>query len=161
MEPPQPQSPDEVTEISFIVAESPVPMPRQRHGAIIGGDGKARSVNYTDSKHRVHAYKFAIKQAATEAMGGRPKMAGPLHIGISCVLPRPKSLCRKKDPPGRVPCDKKIGDVDNMAKAVMDACNDLTYLDDAQIWSLFATKEYAAIGEDPHVLVLIREAPHG
>lgn len=132
--------------------------PRQRHGAVLSKTGEARAVAYTDKQHRIHDYKDAIRRAAQGAIGLHTPWDGPVEVGISFVLPRPKCLCRKKDPPGRLPCSKKLGDVDNLAKAVLDACQGICFVDDFQVWSLFVTKEYAAIGEQSHTLVAMTQA---
>jgi len=152
----QHQSPstDEPREVSFVVTATPVPQPRQRHGAVVRGD-KAMSVNYTDSAHPIHAFKYAVKRSADEALQG--PLEGPLHIGLSFVTPRPQSMNRKRGSNPRRPDTRKRGDIDNLAKAVLDALIGIAFADDSQVFSLYATKEVAALGETPHVLVLLQE----
>ena len=48
-------------------------------------------------------------------------------------------------------------DLDNVAKIVADALNDVAYADDRQIASLTATKYVAAQGDDPRLEVTIAE----
>lgn len=156
------------TEVVIVVAATPVPQPRQRHGAVVrqapDGTARAMSVNYTDSKHPVRDFKYQVQQKAQAAMQGRDILSGPLHLGVSFVLPRPQGLCRKKDPDGRIPCDRKKGDIDNFIKAVLDALNHLTFHDDSQVCSVYATKDFAARDESPHVLIVLQPllpgAPH-
>ena len=45
-------------------------------------------------------------------------------------------------------------DCDNLAKAVMDGCNEVLYFDDAQIVALSVRKRYGLV---PHVCVIIDE----
>lgn len=45
-------------------------------------------------------------------------------------------------------------DVDNLAEAVMDACNNVVYKDDSQIVELNVKKQY---GDTDHVLVVIEK----
>ena len=45
-------------------------------------------------------------------------------------------------------------DADNVAKAILDACNGVVFRDDSQIVMLTATKEFS---ETPGVRVVIRE----
>lgn len=40
------------------------------------------------------------------------------------------------------PTAKKYGDIDNLAKAVLDACNGVLWIDDSQITELHAYKHY-------------------
>lgn len=75
---------------------------------------------------------------------------GPLVTLVEHVVPRPKT--RKKAYPR--------GDVDNYAKATLDA---LTHAelwdDDDQVEVLVATKRYAAEDEEPHAHVVVLNAP--
>jgi len=49
--------------------------------------------------------------------------------------------------------DKRKVDLDNLSKAVLDACNGVVWADDRQIVTLYLTKEYDPA--DPGVLVSI------
>jgi len=140
-------------EVSFTVAAIPVAQPRQKHGARATRTGKVQSFNYIESEHPIHVFKMVCQQAAHEAMEGRPPLQGAVHLGVSFVLPRRKHP--KKDGINRIPYPKK-SDLDNFAKAVMDACSGILYDDDRQITSCYLTKEEAAQGENPHVLVLMQ-----
>lgn len=150
-------------ELSFVVAATPVGQPRQRHGAVLTATGTAKAVNYVDGKHPIHEFKYLIRETARLAMEAAHvhELAGPLHAGISFVFERPKRLCRKKDPVGRIPGDHITKDIDNLQKAVFDALNGIAYHDDRQITSVYCTKDYAAIDESAHVLVLIQELTDG
>jgi len=83
---------------------------------------------------------------------GRPHrpaapIEGPLCVGLSFWLPRPKGRCRRADPQGAIPCTTKP-DVDNLAKAVLDAMTqDGWWHDDAQVCDLSVIKRWHAIGE--------------
>lgn len=145
--------PEPPKEVSFVVAAIPVAQPRQRHGVRATKSG-VRSFNYTDKEHPIHVFKLLCQQAAHAALNGLPPLSGPVHLGISFVLPRRKHP--KKDGINRIPYPKK-SDLDNFLKAVMDACNGTLYEDDKQITSCYMTKEEAAEGESPHVLVMAQQ----
>lgn len=140
-------------EVSFVVTAVPVAQPSQRHGARATKSGQVRSFNYLDSEHPIHVFKLTVQQCARAAMQGREPYEGPLHLGVSFVLPRRKHP--KKHGINRIPYPKK-SDLDNFLKAVMDACNGILFRDDCQVTSCFMTKEEAAEGEGPHVLVLMQ-----
>lgn len=89
--------------------------------------------------------------AALISYDGEP-MAGPLAARIRMVCKRPQ---RPKD------CIPR-GDVDNFAKAVMDALTAAgAWGDDVQVVDLRITKRYAEKGEMPHSIVSIEEAKDG
>lgn len=103
---------------------------------------------------RTAAYEAQVALRAAEQLGGR-LLAGPLVLHLHFVLPRPKSLNRRKDPEGAFPCDKRP-DLDNLVKAVLDGLK-AAWGDDAQVYSLRAEKWYAAKGAAPCIDVTIWE----
>ena len=137
--------------IEFTVPAVPVAQPRARATSI---NGKARMYE-AKAGHAIHAFKASCRLAASQAYSG-PPLEGSLRIAATFVFPRPKRLCRKKDPTARLPYDTKP-DADNLLKGLCDSLNSLTYVDDKQICAAFVVKEYAAIGEHPHVSVTIEE----
>jgi Holliday junction resolvase RusA-like endonuclease len=69
-------------------------------------------------------------------------IGGPVAVQIEFHIPRPKSRCRKRDPEGFIPCVSRP-DIDNLAKAVLDALQqDGWWRDDAQVMYLEVTKHY-------------------
>ncbi len=111
---------------SVFVPITPVPQPRQRISTI---GGRARS--YLPKKHPVHGYKLALQHAVREA--GIYLGEGPLTFGLVFHLPMPASWSKKKraallDSPH---CQKP--DLDNLAKAVLDAMLPVIG-DDCRVW---------------------------
>lgn len=79
----------------------------------------------------------------------------PVTVEIECVVERPQRLLKKSSPPARLPCHAKP-DGDNAEKAVWDALVLAGVLeDDVAVWKWGGSKEYAAIGELPHVRVCV------
>jgi Holliday junction resolvase RusA-like endonuclease len=62
--------------------------------------------------------------------------SGPVSLVLVCSMPRPKYI--KKDAIWHT----KKPDIDNLAKAVMDALNGIVWKDDSQICELSAVKIY-------------------
>lgn len=85
-------------------------------------------------------------------------LAGPVHVTIQFVKRRPKRLMRKRDLDGLIWCSGKP-DIDNLAKAVLDALNrsGRWWKDDAQVTRLIATKAYAEKDGDPRVELWVEE----
>lgn len=135
--------------ISFVVPTTPIAQPRQRHRSFISKQGKLCTQNYTPQDHPVNAFKTHCQIALREQYQGTP-LEGPISLSLVFILPRPQSLCRKKDPTGRI---WHIGkpDTDNLAKAFKDALKSMAWRDDSQVCRLVATKCYAAIDETPAV----------
>ena len=99
------------------IKTEPLPQPRPRFGR----GGKV----YQSEK--ITAYKNVIGYAAKNAMQGKPPTLDALKINLRFYR-RFKATSRR------------FGDCDNLAKAVMDACNGVLWLDDSQIVSLTAEK---------------------
>ena len=81
----------------------------------------------------------------------------PLEVGIVFYMPIPKSASKRAKASmdlGEIKHIKKP-DLDNMAKAVLDALNGLAYIDDSQIYSLTLYKTYS---EQPGTYLKITES---
>ena len=114
--------------ITFYVAGDPVPQPRPR---VSTRGGFARA--YVPAKHPVHAYRQAVQLSAVAA--GAQTHADPVEVVIDAVFLRPKS--HKK---GATTQPRQ--DVDNVAKAVLDALTGVAWADDRQVRRLVIEKSY-------------------
>jgi Holliday junction resolvase RusA-like endonuclease len=130
--------------ITFSVPGDPVPQPRPR---VSTRGGFARA--YVPSKHPVHQYRTQIAAAARDA--GLTETGEPLSVVIDAVFARPKSHLRKS---GVKPDAPKLPrpDVDNLAKAVLDALQDVVG-DDTNVARLVVEKSY---GTEARTTVRIR-----
>ncbi len=87
-------------------------------------------------------WKNTVKAAFGRYTGLR--LEGPLALDITFYLPRPKRLCRKKDPDDPIPHTAKP-DRDNLDKAVLDALTDIqVWGDDKQVFSGKIEKYYGS-----------------
>ena len=146
------------TELSFRVDTVPVPQPRQRTRTFKTADGRPASQNYTPTTHPVNTFKAAVAETATLMCDGEPQLSGHLHLGVTIVVPRTKTLTKEAGTSGRVPLSKmNKGDWDNFGKAVSDAMEGIVYDNDCRIYSTFIQKFYAAEDESPHTLILVQE----
>lgn len=119
--------------ITFSVPGNPVPQPRPR---VSTAGGFARA--YVPKKHPVHAYRKAVAAAARAA--GLGKTGDPLNVVIDAVFRRPKSHLTKRGVKPTAPTLPRP-DVDNLAKAVLDALQDVMG-DDTNVSRLVVEKSY-------------------
>ena len=138
--------------IQFNVDGPPCPQPRQRH-RIAGSFGKAFVQNYTPKNDPVNVYKGLVRAEASKVFRGAP-LTGSLFVLLVFVMPRPKRLCWKNKEMPRLHHATKP-DLDNLAKAVMDALSGVAWVDDAQVCELILSKFIAAGDEKPHTEVAI------
>ena len=124
--------------IAFDVPGDPVPQPRPR---VSTRGGFARA--YVPQKHPVHAYRRAIAFEAAKA--GATPGRGLVNVVIEAVFVRPKYHKTKKGVKVTAP-EIPRQDVDNVAKAVLDALNGIAWVDDTQVRRLVIEKSYGPEG---------------
>lgn len=135
--------------IEFYIYGVPVPEGRARFTKT----GRA----YTPAKTR--AWKKLVHKAALEAFiesGMFGPLSGALRMSLDFTLPIPPSWSKRRQDQAAAQFLRPTGkpDTDNLAKAVMDGCNQVMYFDDAQIVALSIRKRYGLV---PHVCVIIDE----
>ncbi len=84
-----------------------------------------------EAQHHVHALALA-----------------GVSVRLDFVLARPKSHPKRTTRPH---CSKP--DIDKLARGVLDALTGIAWADDSQVTRLWASKRYAALEEQPGVLV--------
>ena len=124
--------------IAFDVPGDPVPQPRPR---VSTRGGFARA--YVPQKHPVHAYRRAIAFEAMKA--GATPGRGLVNVVIEAVFVRPNYHKTKKGVKATAPHTPRQ-DVDNVAKAVLDALNGVAWVDDTQVRRLVIEKSYGPEG---------------
>lgn len=135
--------------VSFVVPGTPIGKARARIVARKrrGADGKLATYQQAITPARTVAYENQIKRAATQAMRGRALLEGAVGAIVELYFEPPKSWSAKKKGDalaGKVyPTSKP--DADNVAKAVFDGCNGITWRDDAQVVEVTVRKRYAAV----------------
>lgn len=133
--------------IVFSVPGVPIAQPRIKATAI-GGYARVYTPKTAD------AYKASVAIAFKTAYGGNP-IDGPVRIEIEFVMPRSKSMIWKKR---EMPSEwhTKKPDIDNLAKAAMDALYGLAWIDDSQVCSLVIAKRIASGTESPSTVIKIK-----
>lgn len=118
--------------ITFHIPGEPVAFARS------GGKG---SIRFTPKRQR--DFMSLVKLSAATAMDGKEVLTGPLNASIRATYLIPASWPKKKRESAR--WKTSTPDCDNLAKIVLDACNEIVFLDDCQIVSLTVEKSYGPI----------------
>lgn len=136
--------------LSFVVLGDPVGKGRPRFARV----GKKAVRAYTPAATK--SYETHVALLARAGLGRRGPLQGPLEVRIEASCPVPASWSRVKR---RRAIEARMRpttkpDIDNLAKAVLDALNGTAWRDDAQVVELACSKRYGAI---PSVHVVVRE----
>lgn len=133
--------------IVFSVPGVPVAQPRIK-ATSIGGYARVYTPKTADT------YKASVALAFRSAYGGNP-IDGAVRVDIEFVMPRPKSMIwRKREMHSE--WHTKKPDIDNLAKAAMDALYGLAWIDDSQVCSLVIAKRIASGTESPSTEIRIK-----
>lgn len=100
---------------------------------------------------RSRAWKALASALMRQARGRAPIIDGPVGVWIDAIFARP-ARSRSAE---RSWCITRVGDADNIAKAVLDAGNGVLWRDDAQVVSLLVRRIYARPGESSRVSVVV------
>jgi Holliday junction resolvase RusA-like endonuclease len=133
-------------QIIFSVEGNPVGKQRPRF---------ARGRTYTPKK--TVEYEKLIADKAREAMGASEPLSTPVavYLYVNMTVPRSYSKSRLQAClSGLERPIKKVGDLDNQIKSVLDGMNGVVYVDDCQVVSIHATKRYETISS---IHVCVRE----
>ena len=97
---------------------------------------------------RLAVYRAAINEAARAKWKGGPS-AGPIKIGITFYFLPPKKPRHKV-----FPITRRVGDIDKLERAVLDALTNVVYIDDSQVVKVEKVKAYF---RTPQVLIDVEE----
>lgn len=115
---------------------------RPRTRVVKTGGGKSFASIYTDAETR--NYEGMLRQAAADAVGNAPLLAGPLIVAVHALFPVPASWSRRKRADALCGAMMPTGkpDCDNLGKEI-DALNGIVWNDDSQVVEMTITKAYA------------------
>ena len=115
-----------------------------------------RPMTYTPSKTR--EWENVVTRYAVAAMReerGRRPFEGILFVEITFHMPIPASWSKKKRDEAELQLHARRPDIDNLAKAVLDALDGVVFKDDGQIATLHLQKLYAE--DEPGVTAYVEE----
>lgn len=105
-------------------------------------------------------YEKRIRDAYCNVYPMVKPLENAIKVEIIAFFPIPESSTKKFRTSalnGDIPYTKKP-DADNVAKAVLDALNNVAWRDDSQVVSLTVKKDYEPLENDCGISVIIREA---
>jgi Holliday junction resolvase RusA-like endonuclease len=120
--------------ISFFVSGKPVPQPRPRI-TVRGRHGVA----YVPKGHPIHAWRAKVRERMLEMVDPEILPFGNVGLHVTMIF----HMVKPKSNKHRLPIGKP--DIDNLAKAVLDAGNGVIWRDDSQVTDLCARKRWAEI----------------
>lgn len=116
-------------------------LPGKPHGK---GRPRATSTGRMYTPQATRDAEGFIRHQAAQAMTGQAVLRGAVQAWVEIEVEPPASFSKKK----RVAAlagevfPTVAPDLDNIAKAILDACNGVVYLDDKQVVSLNVMKRY-------------------
>ena len=106
---------------------------------------------------RTVEYEKRVKEAAIRAMAGRAPVTCAVEASVRVRVAPPASASKRRQAELLASDPITSTDVDNAAKAILDACNKIVFADDRQVVKLLVERVWAALpGAD--VLVVPRSA---
>lgn len=134
--------------IEFEVPGKPHAQGRQR------GMRRGPGIHFYDAPAS-RIWKEGAAKIMLAARGRRRALEGPVAVEIEAVFVRSvRSATRSW-------CAVRNGDADNIAKAVLDAGNKVLWADDAQVCSLFVTRQWGSRDDSPHIRVRVTSLDQG
>ena len=125
--------------VYFLVDGQAVGKGRPRVSTIAG-----RPRLYTPAK--TVQWEEQVAAAARAAMGSQEPSGHPMAVSIQIRCQIPQSWPKKRQAAARLGHEMPgKPDLDNVAKAVLDACNGIIYKDDKQVIRLTVKKAYARV----------------
>lgn len=143
--------------IAFDVAGLPVPQGNLRAGLIAG---KARVIHSGPKFGPLHAWREAIATEARAAHVRDELLTEAVGVNLTFRMPRPQSHYTPRGPlrpSAPVFPAGRVGDIDKLARAVLDAVTGVLIADDAQVVELVARKVYVDRWVQPGVAVEVSE----
>jgi Holliday junction resolvase RusA-like endonuclease len=113
-----------------------------------------------EANRRLPGWRSDARQAALAAAPVGWDPAAPVLVAFTAFFARPRSHygSRRGEPylrPDAPPYPGRVGDVDKIARALLDALTGILWNDDDQVIDLHGRKLYAAIGVAPSTFVTV------
>ena len=136
--------------IHFKIEGKPVPQGRPR--AVRMGAGVRM---YDPPKSKVYKQMVAAKVRSYMKINGIQTITEPLAVHLNFYFTPPKSYSKKRIRAieAKEELFTKKPDLDNLAKSILDSCNNLLFKDDSQIVGLTIGKHY---GHEDYVDVKVQ-----
>lgn len=121
-----------------------------KRGIPLKGGGVAM-VESGGARHK--GWRHAVNDEARRHWPG-PPLTGPVELDLVFAIQPPKSLTRQRRAEG--PVGARSGDVDKLARAVLDGLAGVVYVNDSQVRPLSVDKVWADPDVGPGVSITIK-----
>lgn len=112
--------------------------PRTKGNVIRGRHG-----GYHDATKGLTPWMASLSEAAREAWSHGEPFGGAVRVDVHLAIPaRASDVLRGGLREGVEPVTRSAGDLDKLARAVLDALTGICYVDDSQVVDLRARKRY-------------------
>ena len=104
------------------------------------------------------AWRSDVRAAALEAVPDEWQLIYPVTCLIVCSFSRPKNHYNKKGVKPNAPdhpITRSVGDVDKLARSILDSLTSILFNDDSQVSTLSITKRYCNHDEKEHCEISI------
>lgn len=135
--------------ISFSIPGKPVPKGRPRMNRYTGACYTPKTTHDFEEKVKMYAFRAMVESKAKILEGNHL-----VRVSILFMMKKPSKWkkAQKELTTGQFAICK--GDVDNLAKAILDGMNEVVYRDDQQVVSLVVSKHFA---DEPRTIVTIED----
>jgi Holliday junction resolvase RusA-like endonuclease len=148
-----PQGDGEAASLHVTVSGRPVP---QGSATIQRFNTAHRGTVVSSNKDRLLPWRNAVSIAANDAWGDHPPIDSPVSVALMFSFARPKAhygagrnAAVLKPSAPVYPCGRGQGDIDKLARAVLDALSDAgVFTDDSRVVSLLADKVWSSDGRE-------------
>jgi len=107
-----------------------------------------RTVTLHSAGSRLAVYRATVNEGARLKWKGGPS-AGPIKLGLTFYFVPPRKPRHKV-----FPITRRIGDIDKLERAVLDALTGVVYIDDSQVVKVEKVKSYF---DESQVLIEVEE----
>ena len=112
-----------------------------KSGFVVNGRVVLREGSSSRAAADLKAWRYAVGTEAARVCPGL--LEGPLLVSLRFGLPKPAAAPKRRR---TWPIGARSGDVDKLARAVLDGCTGVCFADDAQVVGLAVTKDYGTPG---------------
>jgi crossover junction endodeoxyribonuclease RusA len=146
--------------VKFAVAGLPVTEGSLRPMEVGGKNVPRRTVVIATNAAELNTWRRSVRAvAASKLPRGWVKFDGPVLVECLFLLPPPVKGAKGSVIATEYPIHQSAGDVDKLARAVLDAMSGVVYTDDSRVIRLVVDKRYPAAGQRTGVSIEVRGMP--
>jgi Holliday junction resolvase RusA-like endonuclease len=148
--------------ITFFVPGTPIPKGSAKAFFIKSkATGKHRAIVTQTNNEKQKPWASAVSFTAQQSQGGRPLIKGPVCLGVSFIMPRPKRHFKTGNNSHLLRDDAEswhtqTPDLDKLIRCIKDALTGTVWVDDSQV-CLMSPPPSKKYGDRPGVHITVVE----